>query len=81
MTTARYLLCPGPVRSRVDGQEHHVGAGELARLYGLPHSACLVLPSSDPLRRWALEAVERGELAALHPRYDGDYRLPDHAPA
>lgn len=77
MTTARYVLCPGPVRSRVDGQEHHVGAAELVQLYRVNPSACLVMPSGPGgLRAWALGCIERGELVALHPRPDGDYRLP-----
>lgn len=33
--SARYLLVPGLVTSRTDGQVHHVGASDLARLYGL----------------------------------------------
>ena len=76
MTTARYLLCPGPGRSPSDGQMHSIGARELARLYGVPMHECLVMPSKPPLSRWALEEVERGGLIALHPRPDGVYRLP-----
>lgn len=83
--TARYLLCPGPVRSKADGQVHHVPAMRLAALYGVPLSACAILPGSRPgdrlLRDAMLARVARGELVALHPRYDGDYRLPDHDPA
>lgn len=77
----RYLLCPGPVRSAVDGQQHHVGAAELAALYGVPMSECFVLP--DPLnhagrvdRQVLLSRAVRGELFLLRPRADGRYGLP-----
>lgn len=81
MTTARYLLCPGLVVSATDGQIHHVSASELRALYGVQPQECLVMPAERGgplcgLRRWSLEAVERGELIALRPRDDGDYRLP-----
>ncbi len=82
--TARYLLCPGTIRSRTDGQEHHVGASQLAMLYGVSRSECLIAhePSSH-FDRFAFELlmarVDSGELIALHPRADGDYKLPEPA--
>lgn len=42
--TALYLLCPGPVRSRTDGDWHHIGARQLAHLYRVPMDECVVLP-------------------------------------
>lgn len=83
MTAPRYLLCPGWVRQRHDGQWHMVGAGQLAGLYGVPMGECLVLPSEGFLggghaieRRDLLARVDRGELVALRARSDGDYTLP-----
>ena len=82
--TARYLLCPGLVRSRVDRQAHHVGAADLARLYGVPMAECVVMPLQRPefhrARMDLLDRVRLGELTALHPRFDGDYSLPQPAP-
>lgn len=82
--TARYLLCPGLVRSRVDGQVHHIGADQLARLYGVSMAECLVMPLQRPehhyIRTALLNLVRQGELIALHPRYDGAYTLPQPAP-
>ena len=79
--TARYLLCPGPVISRTDGDWHHVGASQLAMLYGVPMAECQVLPHSSPMnhgsRMALLDRAARGELIALRPRADGDYRLPE----
>lgn len=81
---ALYLLCPGPVRSRTDGDWHHIGARQLAHLYRVPMDECVVLPPPGrelfPLERLRLiERADRGELIALKPRADGDYRMP--APA
>lgn len=88
---ARYLLCPGWVMSRTDGDRHHVGAEELARLYCVPMTECVVLPglrsrTSAWAQAWArdrmaerrnlLDRARSGELVALHPRHDGDYKLP-----
>lgn len=69
---SKWLLCPGPVMSKTDGQIHQVGARQLAQLYGVPMSECVTRPS-----RW----IDRGwrqpfGLTELHPRYDGDYTLP-----
>lgn len=83
VTASRYLLCPGEVRSRVDGQWHHVGASELARLYGVRMADCEILPEAEPgalgggrARFTMLARADRGEFIALHPRSDGYYRLP-----
>lgn len=86
--TARYLLCPGETRSRSDGQWHRVGASELARLYGVPMAACVVLPAREHgalgggrARVAMLARADRGELVALWPRAEGDYRPPAGAPS
>ncbi|WP_156136055.1 hypothetical protein [Delftia sp. ZNC0008] len=81
---ARYLLCPGVVPSRTDGDRHFIGASELAALYGVRMAACLILPEdghrADPQYRWLrqqlLARADRGELIALRPRRDGKYNTP-----
>lgn len=85
--TRRYLLCPGFVRSRTDGQQHFIHARQIAFLYGVRWDECVVLPSGwdDPAeerhRENLLARARRGELIALHPRYDGNYTLPQPRPA
>lgn len=79
--TIRYLLCPGPVRSKRDGQVHHVPAMQLAHLYGVQLSECAILPGNrtpwdSRARETWLARANRGEVIALRPRYDGDYTLP-----
>lgn len=82
--TARYLLCPGVVRSRTDGDRHHIGPAMLSELYRVPMGDCLVMPEQRPThhreRMTLLDRVRLGELVALAPREDGDYRLPGSAP-
>ena len=73
--TARYVLCPGYVISRTDGQRHWVGAEQLRRLYGVPARECVTYPQGEGIeadirrRIWCAppESVE------LRPRHDGDY--------
>jgi hypothetical protein len=79
--TARYVLCPGQVMSKRDGQVHHVSAGELQALYRVDPRDCLVMPAQPSvgrcgLRDWVQAAIDAGDLVALRPRYDGDYTLP-----
>jgi len=68
----KYLLCPGTVRSRTDGQIHQVGAKQLVLLYGVSRQECRIRPDPVP-RDW----VEPVELIRLEPRYNGDYTLPE----
>ena len=81
MSTARYLLCPGLVQSQNDGQFHHIGAHQLADLFGVSMAECVTLPDHRPesrSRSMDLYArVGRGELNVLHPRRDGNYTLPE----
>lgn len=64
---AIYLLCPGPVVSKTDGQLHWITAAELAALYRVPMADCLVQTdktAGHPSHR---------KLFRLTPRCDGDY--------
>lgn len=80
--TARYLLCPGLVRSRSDGDVHYITGRHLAHLYGVPMEQCVELPDllsfkSTLARHELLKRADRGELVSLYPRVNGDYRLPE----
>lgn len=74
MTTKRFVLHPGYVRSRSDGQEHYVDAPALAKLYGVDEAECVVHsrhPKFDnPLDR----DPELRALMPLFPRDDGRYK-------
>lgn len=62
----KYLLLPGRVESKTDGQFHYVGILQLMRLYGVDSRECVV----------AGLGMDTSDLIRLRPRYDGDYRLP-----
>jgi hypothetical protein len=69
-----YLLHPGLIRSKNDGQLHYVSARRLADLYGVPLRQCEVCP--DP-RSSAAHGWKRPECVIdLYPNYHGDYTLP-----
>lgn len=65
-----YVLCPGWVRSKHDGHQHFIDSFDLAQLYGVVHSACLIINENSRGFR------EMPHHVMLRPRDDGDYRLP-----
>lgn len=68
MPEPTYVLAPGWVRSRIDGDRHFTGAARLAALYGVPLRRCLAKGAlGDFLPEGAI---------LLKPRFDGDYSLP-----
>jgi hypothetical protein len=80
MTQARYLLCPGDGCTGAGLPIRRIGAMELASLYGVQLGECVILPGTrTPADRAMREAwlarAAAGEIVALGPRVDGDYRL------
>jgi len=72
----RYCLHPGEIRSTSDGQFHHLDASDLARLYGVDMSECVI---AKPIRAFDRAASYRSDpyedLIQLRPRREGDYNL------
>lgn len=66
----KYVLCPGQVPAKRGVQ--HVTAKQLARLYRVPMSECVVRPKDHDLTDW-MPPVGTIE---LFPRADGDYSIP-----
>ena len=74
----KFAIYRGDMESRSDGQLHHIGARQLAMLYGVPLELCLVVRYDDFRRPDRREFIARAAaLIGLSPRYDGDYRLPE----
>lgn len=71
----RYVLCPGMVTSRYDGQDHYVSARQLARLYGVDMKLCVIF-ATNPGRSLSEDRSRYPGLIFLGPRYNGDYTLP-----
>lgn len=65
MPQVRYVLWPGKMTSKWDGQEHYISYYQLAQLYDLSIKACC--------DGSALDHQVRPTDINLAPRYDGDY--------
>lgn len=70
----KYLLMPGKVLSKTDGQIHEVSAKDLRRLYGVAEAECLTADQYF-LRGCTLKDRYEG-LYLLQPLHSGDYRIP-----
>ena len=66
----KYLLFPGDVRSKHDGDVHYIDAHTLAELYGVRFAECVVAKPGWTGR----ESLAKG-LVHLRPRYHGDYSI------
>lgn len=69
----RYVVIPGFISSKNDGDRHYVGARQLMNLYGVEPSECLIF--SYNRKGISLEWLRSRGLVELSPRYDGDYSL------
>lgn len=65
----KYIVEPGPITSKNDGDIHHISAGRLMELYGVKPSECVIYRDRSDLLGL------RGTFLILTPRFDGDYRL------
>ncbi len=78
MNSRRYVLHPGTVESRNDGQRHYVSAAQLADLYKVSLRDCIIYPTGDDTDSRFKRQAWRDPVGAVHlrPRYDGVYNLP-----
>lgn len=68
-----YVLHPGWVSGKFDGDRHYISAIRLAELYGVPIHKCVIGPGTDlDVRQW----IEPVGAVHLRPRHDGNYVLP-----
>jgi hypothetical protein len=74
----KYVVKPGWVTSKNDGQQHYIGAMQLIRLYQVDPRLCYVYEPTPRWTRWDAEEAKRimKDLIPLVPRYDGNYRVP-----
>jgi hypothetical protein len=66
----KYLICPGMVTSKRDGDKHYITADQLIRLYKVNPSECVVMPKNNKGYR------PDDELIVLSPDYSGQYIIP-----
>ena len=71
----KYVLHPGHITNKNDGQSHYVSAARLADLYGVSLRDCISASTPEYM------ADHREYLSATHlyPRYSGNYQLPGGA--
>ena len=80
--TVRYVIYPGHVRSRTDGDRCYVDSRALAHLYGVAMADCLVMLPGDSQRLDRRDFLARAAtLIPLYPRADGVYERPPGAAA
>lgn len=73
MDEKKYLLWPGYVKSKVDGDEHFIGAARLAQLHGVDLRECLVVPYERKARDRFLAGRDCSGLKSLTTSYHGNY--------
>ena len=70
MKRTKYVIHPGYVDSKNDGQKHWISRDQLIRLYGVNQQDCL--SDRDSLRGF----TDDTKIIHLHPMYNGNYFLP-----
>lgn len=72
----RYVLHPGWVVSKTDGQRHFIDEQMLMRLYRVHADECtFAYLESTPFKPARLTVED--PLIHLYPRYDGNYTMPE----
>ena len=66
--SVRYVVYPGYITSKNDGQFHYITAAKLMQLYKVNPRECIVYRENLGL--------DVSKLTQLHPRYDGNYKVP-----
>lgn len=72
--TKMFVVWPGYIHSKADGDRHFVTAERLIRLYNVPLRDCIVVHWGQEGR--CLAGLHQEQYIHLGPRYDGDYTLP-----
>lgn len=85
MAEKRYLVRPGRVMSKNDGDIHYIGARQLMHLHGVDPRECIVIPGGEewPPGFGHLATEEQRQAAGLtllEPMYHGNYGVPSGFP-
>ncbi len=67
----KYLVFPGEVRSKTDGDIHHIGFARLCDLYDISMREAINYDTLQPFEQSRFNGLIR-----LFPRESGDYTLP-----
>ena len=69
----RYIVIPGYVKSKTDGDFHYISSDKLIRLFKVKPDECYLMNLEDYERRKHMNQLK--DLKVLSPQYDGDYSL------
>ena len=72
----KYIVRPGYVMSKYDGDRHYISASQLIHLHGVQISECIIV--RGPEDHYKLMGINR-DLISLFPRADGNYKSYNHA--
>jgi len=75
----KYLILPGYVISKGDGQRCYLTGPDLIKLYGVAPAECVV-DRDDYMPMPGRKQPGREGLIVLGPRHDGAYRTPEGKP-
>jgi len=67
----RYIIHPGTMQSKTDGDIHFISASQLMRLYNVSPNECIIM---DRMRPETYIGLNLKEYVHLYPRYDGNYK-------
>lgn len=70
----KYVIHPGFVRSRTDGDIHYISASKLMQFYGVRSNECIIVQKDRPDSVRSI-GLDLNKLIHLYPRYDGNYNL------
>lgn len=69
MNNKKYLIFPGEIISKNDGQKHYISALEIIRLYHVNPQECIIVNNN-----YDLHGIIQEDYLHLEPNYDGDYQ-------
>ncbi len=70
----KYIVHPGPMRSKSDGQWHYIGYGDLIRLYDVRPKDCILATKA------VLRSLRKSDdVIHLYPRYDENYEIEEES--
>lgn len=67
----KYIVLPGWVYSKNDGDRHFISGEQLIRLYGVNPKECLIVREGQEVGRF-----RQADQIILEPDYSGEYKLP-----
>lgn len=67
----KYLVLPGHITSRTDGDRNFISGAQLIKLYNVDSQECIIVNGPDDWIK--LVDLDQSKLIRLYPRNDGDY--------